>query len=82
MIATAGHVGSIDTNHRGFRLSLGNRMRLVIKFLLEKKDSLQRDRNSILGEINLIEPKQKPLLVWCGLEAAVAASLYFFFFLI
>lgn len=51
-------------------------------FIGKKKDSLQRDRNSILGEINLIEPKQKPVLVWCGLEAAVAGSLYFFFFLI
>ena len=41
-------------------------MMLVIKILLgEKKDSLQRDRNSILREINLTEQNQKPLLVWC-----------------
>ena len=40
-------------------------MMLVIKILLgEKKDSLQRDRNSILREINLTEQNQKPLLVW------------------
>ena len=42
-------------------------MMLVIKILLgkKKKDSLQRDRNSILREINLTEQNQKPLLVWC-----------------
>ena len=38
-------------------------MMLVIKILLgEKKDSLQRDRNSILREINLTEQNQKQ--VW------------------
>lgn len=35
------------------------------KVFIGKKDNLQRDRNSILREINLIEPNQKPLLVWC-----------------